>query len=166
MNIRPALKTDLPNIIALHIESWKDAYSNILPEEYLNSKLTSDLKQHWAGVKFTPEDVILVAEDHELTGFIAVRCRPDPFIENLHVKLSHRSKKIGSTLMKSAARRLAQQGHQTAYLWVLESNTRAIQFYEKLGGILTSQSVKNFFGHELMTIKIEWADISVILDKQ
>jgi hypothetical protein len=72
MNIRPALEADLSNIIALQTESWKDAYSDILPEEYLNFQLTSDLKQHWAGLSFFPEDVILVAEDHDMLGFIAV----------------------------------------------------------------------------------------------
>jgi ribosomal protein S18 acetylase RimI-like enzyme len=163
MNIRPALEADIPNIIALQAESWKDAYSNIFPVEYLNFQLTSDLKQRWAGLSFYPEDVILITEDLEMIGFIAVWCRPDPFIENLHVKPTQRSKRVGATLMKSAAERLTQQGHRTAYLWVLESNKRAIQFYERLGGIKTIQVVKNLFGYDVLAVKIEWMDISVIL---
>ncbi len=166
MKIRPAHEVDLPNIIALQAESWKDAYSDIFPDEYLSFQLASDIKQHWAELGFCPEDVILIAEDHEMIGFIAVRCRPDPLIENLHVKPSRRSKKVGSTLMKAAAKQLTQLGHRKAYLWVLESNKRAIQFYEKLGGIKTCQVVKNFIGHDVLAIKIEWLDISEIYENK
>jgi len=47
--------------------------------------------------------------------FIAVCCQDELFIDNLHVKSSERSKKLGSVLMKSAAGRLIQQGQTTVY---------------------------------------------------
>jgi ribosomal protein S18 acetylase RimI-like enzyme len=104
----------------------------------------------------------LVAEDNGIIGFIAVWCRPNPFIDNLHVKPSRRSNKVGSTLLKSAARRLMQLGHRTAYLWVVASNERALRFYTRLGGVCSDRAMKNLFGHEVPNIKVEWSDISVI----
>jgi ribosomal protein S18 acetylase RimI-like enzyme len=154
MNIRRAQRSDVPAIAAVQAESWRDTYSGVLPEEYLASQITGDLERHWSEMEIQPVDVVLVAEDNTIIGFIAVWCRPDPFIDNLHVKPSKRSNRVGSALMKWAAQQLIQQGHKTAYLWLLESNERAIRFYERLGGIRTDQALKNLFGHEVPSVKV------------
>ncbi len=162
MKIRSATPSDLQGIAALHAESWKDAYSGVLPAEFLAARIDRDLAKHWSEVEIQNEDIVLVAEENELVGFIAVWCRPTPFIDNLHVKPSHRSKKIGSALMKEAARELIHKGHKTCYLWVFESNTKAIRFYERLGGAQKEQAMKTVFGYEVLNRKIEWRDLSLI----
>ena len=162
MNIRRAQSSDLTLIAAVQAESWRDTYSGVLPEEYLADQITEDLKRHWTDVEIQPDDVVLVAEDDGVIGFIAVWCRPDPFIDNLHVKPSKRSKRVGSTLMKSAAQQLIQQGHKTAYLWVVASNERAIRFYERLGGVRTDRALKNLLKHEVLNVKVVWSDTSVL----
>lgn len=162
MNIRRAQDSDLPFIAAVQADSWRETYSDVLPEAYLADKLAEDLDRHWREVEIQPEDVVLVAEEDGIIGFIAVWCRPDSFIDNLHVKQSQRSKRIGSTLMTSAARQLVQQGHKTAYLWVVESNKRAIRLYERLGGVRTDRALKNLFGHKVPNVKIMWSNLSVL----
>jgi ribosomal protein S18 acetylase RimI-like enzyme len=162
MNIRRAQRSDLPLIADLQTESWRDAYSGVLPEAYLFDQIFEDLRHHWSQVKIRPEDVVLVAENGGIIGFIAVWCRPDPFIDNLHVKPANRSQGAGTTLMRSAVRQLIQQGYKTAYLWVVASNERAIRLYERLGGVRTDLALKNLFGHEVPNVKIVWSDISVI----
>lgn len=162
MKIRRARRSDLPLIAAVQAESWKDAYAGVLPAKYLTDQITADLERHWLGVEIQPDDVVLVAEQGGIIGFIAVWCRPDPFIDNLHVKPSHRSKKVGSTLLREAARQLIQQGHKSAHLWVVAGNHRAIRLYERLGGVRTDLALKNLFGHEVPNIKVVWPDISVL----
>jgi len=108
------------------------------------------------------EDIVLVAEEDFLVGFVAVWCRPVPFLDNLHVRPSHRSNKIGSALMKAAAKELIKKGHQTAYLWVFESNEKAIRFYERLGGSQTDQATQNIFGYDVPSRKIEWDNLARI----
>lgn len=124
--------------------------------------INRELTQHWSEVKIQNEDIVLVAEEDFLVGFVAVWCRPVPFIDNLHVRPSHRSNKIGSTLMKAAAQELIQKGHQTAYLWVFESNEKAIRFYERLGGSRKEQAAKNIFGYKVLSRKIEWDNLARI----
>ena len=162
MVIRPARQADLRDIAALHTESWRDAYGDVLPKRYLHDQLATDLQRHWSSVEIRPNDVVLVAEDRGMIGFIAVWCRLDPFIDNLHVKPSKRSNRIGSNLIRLAARQLLLLGHQTAYLWVVSSNQRAIRFYESLGGVCTERVLKNLFGFEVPNTKVEWSDIAVI----
>ena len=166
MNIRRAQRSDLTRIAAVQVESWQDTYSDVLPEDYLADKIAVDLERHWNEVTIKPSDVVLVAEDDGIIGFIAVWCRPDPFIDNLHVKPSKRSKGVGSTLMMAAAQQLIQQGYKTAYLWVVERNERAIRLYERLGGVRTDRALKNLFGHEIPNVKVVWSDISVLCKKR
>jgi ribosomal protein S18 acetylase RimI-like enzyme len=164
MKVRHATQSDFQNIAAIHVESWKDSYSDVLPAEFLTAQIDRDLAQHWSEIEIQNEDIVLVAEENSLVGFVAVWCRPIPFIDNLHVKPSHRSKKVGSALMKEAAKELINKGHKTAYLWVFESNEKAIRFYMRLGGVQKEQARKTVFGYEILSRKIEWDDLSVICE--
>lgn len=163
MIIRKAINSDFDSIANLHIESWKNSYSDVLPSEFLESKIIPSLKDHWRNIKISDNDVVLIAEQREIIGFIAVWCRPTPFIDNLHVKPSLRSHNVGTTLMKVAAEELIKKGNTIGYLWVFNNNETAIKFYEKLGGIQKELEIKDIFGHKVLNRKIEWADLSVIL---
>ena len=162
MKIRHAKKSDFQAIAAVHIKSWKDTYSDVLPAEFLNRQIFREFITRWNEVEIQSDDIILVAEEDSMIGFIAVWCRPIPFIDNLHVCPLMRSKKVGSALMRTVAKELINQGQKTAYLWVFESNQKAIRFYERLGGIQREQSIKNVFGYDVLTCKIEWDDLSLI----
>ncbi|MGD9090432.1 MAG: GNAT family N-acetyltransferase, partial [Desulfobacterales bacterium] len=104
MLIRRIQPSDRPHLAAVQIESWKDTYADVLPAAYLAEQVTEDLQRHWRTVIIQPEDIVRVAEDDAIIGFISVWCRPDPFIDNLHVKPAQRSKGVGSKLLVSAAR--------------------------------------------------------------
>ena len=162
MKIRRAKQSDFSEIAAIQAESWKDVYSDVLPAWFLAGQIDRDLARHWREVEIQKEDIVLVAEQGSLVGFAAVWCRPTPFIDNLHVRPSHRSKKIGSALIKTLARELIDKGHKTGYLWVFESNKKAIRFYERLGGIQKEQVKKSVFGFEILSRKIQWDDLAVI----
>ena len=163
MKIRRATRSDLEAIAALHIESCRDSYSRIFPVEFLEEQLAEKLEMHWSAIEIKSEDIVLIAEEGTPIGFIAVWCRPHPFIDNLHVSPSHRSKKVGTALMAAAAERLIGQGHKTAHLWVFDSNSRAIRFYERLGGVQKERAERTVFGYTVSSRKIEWYDLASIL---
>lgn len=116
MIIRKAINSDFDSIANLHIESWQNSYSDVLPSEFLESKIIPSLKEHWRNIKISDDDVVLIAEKREIIGFIAVWCRPTPFIDNLHVKPSHRSHNVGTTLMKAAAEELIKKGNTRGFI--------------------------------------------------
>ncbi len=163
MRIRPATPNELSAIAAVHAASWRDAYRDMLPDDYLDHQVSDDLARQWRDLEIGPRDVVLVAEQETVVGFIAVWCRPDPYIDNLHVLPQGRSGGIGKKLMQAAAERLVRQGQSTAYLWVLADNHHAIRFYERLGGERAERTDKAIFGHELPNFKIVWSDISTML---
>ena len=92
MKIRPATKSDLQDIATINIESWKDVYMDAMPAKFMTQQIDHTLAQHWSDIEIRNEDIVLVAEEDSLVGFVAVWCRPIPFIDNLHVRPSHRSK--------------------------------------------------------------------------
>ena len=162
MRIKAATAADLSSIAALHIRSWQNAYAGILPDAFLDGPLERELTRYWRHVDMRTEDVVLVAEKDGLCGFIAVWCRPTPYIDNLHVKPSLRSKKIGTALFKSAAEKLLAQGRTTAHLWVFESNESAVRFYGHMGGVVVEKAPQDIFGYNIPSLKIEWKDLTVI----
>jgi len=166
MKIRRSTPSDLQDIAVIQIESWKDSYADALPVEFLAGQINLDFERHWNEIEIQNKDIVLVAEEDLLVGFVAVWCRPIPFIDNLHVRPPQRSKKVGSALMKAVAKELINEGHKTAYLWVFESNEKAIRFYERLGGIKKEQSMKTVFGYDVLSRKIEWDNLPVIFEKQ
>ena len=68
--------------------------------------------------------------------------------------------------MKAVAEELIKKEHRTAYLWVFESNKKAMRFYERLGGTQKEQAMKNIFGYEVLSRKIEWDDLTIIYGNQ
>jgi ribosomal protein S18 acetylase RimI-like enzyme len=162
VKIRPATRADLPDIAALHIQSWRDVYVGILPAAFLNAPLERELTSYWSDIAIQRGDLVLVAESDNLCGFIAVWCRPTPYIDNLHVNPSRRSKTIGTTLLASAAQELMAQGHTTAYLWVFERNQKAVRFYMRMGGVITAKKTQDIFGYSIPSLKVEWSDLAII----
>lgn len=53
---------------------------------------------------------------------------------------------VGSKLMAVATERLADRGHTRAVLWVVEGNSRARRFYERLGWAADGASKVEWFG--------------------
>jgi len=164
MHIRRATQSDFKSITAIHIENWKDTYSDIFPSVYLSEKLDKDLTQHWNNIKLQAEDILLVAEEKTLIGFIAVWCRPDPLIDNLHISPSFRSREAGTRLLKKAAINLIDKGYKRAHLWVFESNDKAIRFYKKMGGVQTDREIKDIFGYQVPCLKFKWDNLTLICE--
>ena len=163
MLIRTATPQDLDKIADIHIESWRNSYTDIFPPDFFADKLDSELRNHWHRIDICAEDVVLVAEEANIVGFIAVWCRPSPFIDNLHVTPACRSKKTGTALLKAAAEQLMKNYHREAYLWVFSGNDRAISFYQRLGGVMKEPVIKNIFGHNVKNWRIVWNDLSAIV---
>ena len=166
IRIRPAEDGDRVAIARIHALSWQDTYKGVLPGSFLEFRVHEDRLEKWNAQKILPQDLVLVAEDErngELLGFIAVWCRPEPFIDNLHVRPGFRSGGTGTALMRAAARDLCRMGHNTAWLWAVCANAGAIRFYERLGGICSDRGEHEIAGISVATVKIHWPNLRCLL---
>ena len=159
--IRPATLADADAIAALHAASWRSAYRGILGDSTLGPALDGERRAHWRSelAAMAPGDTVLIAGD---VGFIAVWAEGDPgfgaYIDNLHIRPERRSAGLGRRLLGDAMRRVAGRGQTGAYLWVFDGNTRAIDFYRRLGGEVVEHGVEEIDGLQIPQSRIIWRE--------
>ncbi|CTQ49546.1 GNAT family N-acetyltransferase [Jannaschia donghaensis] len=134
--IRQATPGDREAISALHLASWQDSYGAELTAAYMTDELPAAMRKKWAARTFRAPELIIVAEtDGVLQGFVcAIAHEPMPLIDNLHIRPDLRGQGLGTKLLRVVRDALWVEGHDRAYLTVLESNPDALAFYLANGG--------------------------------
>ncbi|MGI9493761.1 MAG: GNAT family N-acetyltransferase [Geminicoccaceae bacterium] len=163
MNIRDAVSSEFQELAWLQIRSWRDVYRGVMADWYLDDEIEKDLLTRWADLQPEGDDLILVADDGDIKGFVTIWCQPDPFIDNLHVEPGLRSKGIGSMLMQKTAARLIETGYDAVYLYVAAENQRAMAFYRKLGGRFGEvERYEHRHGEHVNAIKVTFDDLRAL----
>src|ERR1700675_938979 len=173
MVIRDAVKSDVTAIAHLHAESWRSAYRGILADDFLENHAHRDRLAAWQA-RFSAKDqkpmfVILAIEGKQLAGFACVVPDEDAvfgsFLDNLHVAPQLTGQGIGRRLLSESAARLQKNGSRAGlYLWVLEQNHRAREFYERAGGLFAGSVVKSMpDGQRVVALRCHWPDPSTLL---
>lgn len=161
MIIRDAERAEFPALAALQIRSWRDVYRGIMPDAYLDDEIEGDQHARWKALRPNDDDLVLVADQGGIRGFITVWCQPDPYIDNLHVEPGERSNGTGRRLMLATARRLMENGYDRMSLYVAAENHRAAAFYRKLGGRFGEvEQVHQQFGGAVDAIEVVWDDLA------
>jgi ribosomal protein S18 acetylase RimI-like enzyme len=159
--IRDAKKSEFPALAALQTRSWRDVYRGVLPDRYLDQEIEDDLSRRWEVLQPSGDDLVLVADRAGLLGFVTVWCKPDPYIDNLHVEPGRRSGGVGELLMRTAARRLLQCGYDRVSLYVAAKNERAANFYRRLGGRFGEiERLHQENGGDVDAISVLWTDLT------
>ncbi|HEP1818390.1 TPA: GNAT family N-acetyltransferase [Streptococcus suis] len=119
----------------VHWKSWQEAYADLLPQEFLKNTYTLERCQDWA-VRY-PQNILVALVDEQVVGFACYGASSQEDLQEagelyaLYVLADYYDQGIGYQLMQAALEKL--QSYETVSLWVLEGNTRAIAFYEKIG---------------------------------
>ncbi len=149
LQIREASNSDAPGIARLHAESWRIAYRGVLSDAYLDGEAVADRSSVWQARFRQPaanQYVALAENDGVMVGFVCVYGADDAewgsLLENIHVSHEHQRTGIGAQLLAHVASWCAH-GHPDSgmYLWVLEPNLPAQQFYQRLGAAKVGQAV-------------------------
>lgn len=145
MRIRRAVIADAPRIADVHVRGWQIGYRGLLPQSLLDALDAAQRVPRWTATvqqAAWPASGTLVAEDAgELLGFADLRPTPDPDqdpsavgeITSFYVAPDAWGQGIGRSLMAASVRTMSDAGFSAATLWVLDTNVRAIAFYEAAG---------------------------------
>jgi RimJ/RimL family protein N-acetyltransferase len=151
--LRPLTEADLDQLIALQEAGGVTALGHIFPQD-TNPFPREQVAARWRAEIADPHtDALAVDVRGRLQGFVALRGD-----ELLHFGTAVES--WGSGLADDAhdlaLDRLARRGVETARLWVLAENARAVRLYERLGwrptgavGRSTSPPYPTLLGYEL-----------------
>jgi L-amino acid N-acyltransferase YncA len=140
-HIEPATTDDCHAIAEVHVLSWRHAYQNLLPAEFLASLSVEQRAAMWRESLATGTLQLLVARDHKgIAGFIAFGPSRDEEaaphsaeVWAIYLVPSSWSQGTGRMLWLAALERMLGQGYKTVSLWVIAGNERAIQFYSTAG---------------------------------
>lgn len=130
---------DAAEIADLHVQTWREAYADLLPEDFFDEAHIEGRHTFWSRVLSDPKDewTIRIAESGgSIVGFgfsgpsIAADGQDLPRDRQLYaiyVASAHYGRGIGQALLD------ASLGEGAAMLWVAKDNPRAIAFYRRNG---------------------------------
>lgn len=138
---RPASPPDAEAVALLHARSWRRNYRGAFTDAFLDGDLDEERLRVWRKRLDHPSAdqlVRLAVDGPDLVGFVCAYGAHDPqwgsFVDNLHVADGSRHNGVGSSLMQQTGTWLIPRYSGLGiYLWVLEANSGARRFYERLG---------------------------------
>jgi ribosomal protein S18 acetylase RimI-like enzyme len=168
VRVREATRADAAGIARLHLENWRVAYRDIVPDEVLDGITAVSRFLHWDGVLAEPgnPEFVCVAEDTagRLLGIASggPELGDDPDYRGelyvLHVRPGAQGRGVGRALMRAVAARLAADGMTSLLVWMLRENYPARRFYAALGGVFIREQPAMFEGVMLMDAGYGWLD--------
>jgi len=167
LTVRPAEIDDAPAIAKVHVETWRSAFTGIIPQAYLDSMTVQNRTFVWVRLLEGqgPAAITLVSEDHDrrVIGFVSggpLRHRDGRYqaeISSLYVLASHQRGNHGRRLFLAASDRLARSGLQGLFAWTLADGP-ALGFYKDLGGEVVAETVRDFAGTPLKELGFGWKE--------
>lgn len=138
--VRPATESDAEDIARVHVETWKVAYREQVPDEYLEGLAVDDRVGLWRTTLENGETVLVSELSQEVVGFCHIVPSRDRDAANetgeitsLYVHPDAWRNGVGWALAKRGMTEGIGRGYQDLTLWVLASNVGARAFYEALG---------------------------------
>lgn len=149
--VRRAMPCDADALGAIHVRSWQQGYSGVIPADHLAAMSVEQRQQRWQRILDSPAEFSerpdvapadnLVAETAGVVvGFTTVGASRDDGagagtgeVYSIYVDPAVWGAGAGRLLMAAGLQRLRERGCTEATLWVLEGNARARRFYERFG---------------------------------
>jgi GNAT superfamily N-acetyltransferase len=147
--LRPAGRDDARALAALHVESWRSAYRDLVPDTFLAEPVVADRLRLWES-RMAVEDaarLVLKAEQGgDMVGFTCVLRDAEPawgpLLDNLHVRPALKGLGIGRVLFRASRDwSSAAAPDRPMHLWVIEGNAEARRFYDRQGGEAVERQV-------------------------
>lgn len=153
---RPTLD-EAEAMAALHVQCWREAYSEILPAALINSFNDQTRLPMWQSVIPNADRFVLAAyADGKPVGFVISGSSDEKHIENqdghlwgLYIAADYGRRGIGRQLIARAAADWLSRGGNSMTIGVLAENIRARSFYEALGARLVKLGTYEWDGYPL-----------------
>lgn len=180
VTIRPVEPGDALGLARVQIDTWRDAYVGVLPDDTL-----LDLDEMRAAVRWTrivgtvraPETLAVAEIDRRVVGFchgglgrkpvaeLVDRDLPLAEIYALYVDPSFQGLGIGRALMADVARRLIAHGFESLALLTLAENRHGRRFYDRIGGAAGEPVASVVVGSPADQVPYFWPDIDRLVQR-
>ena len=145
VELRDATVADACAIATVLVQSWRAAYRGLLPDDVLADLSVSDRERFWSDTltaRPAHTRIVVAAIGDAIVGFAATGPplvpddRADPTLGDLYALYLDPDvwrRGIGTQLHAAALDRLRSCGFTHVGLWVLDTNERALRFYDRRG---------------------------------
>jgi len=142
IRVRPAELSDAHGIADVHIQSWRETYSGVIPDRFMSADALTARRRMWESILSRdplPGTIAVAERRGQVVGFAfaASSDHPDATkglaparelnLYSIYLLAHEHDTGIGSALLDAAL-----EDHP-AQLWVLNGNVRARAFYERHG---------------------------------
>jgi len=171
VEIRPPRVDDVGGLARVSIDSWRETYRGVLPDEKLDRLDYSERKRLWTGLIERPGSLFhFVAEDPKagIVGFISTGTTrshrlPYPWeIYSFYVLPGWLRRGIGRQLIVATFRDIVRRGDDGCCLWVLNDNLGARRFYKAMGGKVVAQGTGPLEGVMLSGEVFAWEELEAV----
>jgi len=174
--LRAAGPDDAERVALLHADSWRLHYRGAYSDLFLDGDVVADRRSVWSSRLSAPAHsmTVLAEDDAGPAGFVHVVFDDDDrwgsLVDNLHVAHDRQRTGIGAALLARTARAVAERAAApSVYLWVLEQNTGAQDFYRALGGACVEKTavpppggVRDRLNGSPLKLRFAWPDASAL----
>jgi ribosomal protein S18 acetylase RimI-like enzyme len=171
--IRLATPDDAPALGQMHVASWRETYTGLLPDKMLSSLSVESRAAAWSKILLEPataNSTVVYLGEHQGTiiGFGSCGAQRtetlkaqgyDGEVSAIYLLREFQKRKIGTQLFRSMSSDLIRRGFKAAALWVLRENLRARRFYEHYGGNVISERDDVRDGVVLVELSYGWRDL-------
>ena len=158
--LRLARLEDAPALAVVAVETWRAAYTGLMPDELIAKMNLERRERRFTEVLEAADPVkrMWVAErDGAVVGWASSGpCRDEDAADTtgelygLYVLQDHWGSGAGRRLMQRVIDDFAQREMAPVLLWVLTANKRARHFYERAGFVVDVEELdKDFLGFDL-----------------
>ena len=142
MIIREPSKNDARDLAEVHVRSWRAAYKGQLPDDILDNLSVDQREKQWHLTLNSPSNKVLVAEaEQRIVAFISFGPVRDEGLDKnsvgevyaIYALEEFWDRGIGRKLMEASLTALRDMNCSMVKIWLLETNQRAISFYQKFG---------------------------------
>ena len=166
--IRTATAADAAGIARVHVETWRDAYAGLIPNDVLLKMSQRDHVAMWSAelARGRETNMVVVADDagDGVVGFGScgrARGVDLPYageVYTLYVHPDFQSMGVGRRLLGALFHGLLENGSGSALVWVLSGNPARF-FYAAMGGRQIAVRTERLWGTALDEMAYGWADL-------
>jgi ribosomal protein S18 acetylase RimI-like enzyme len=148
VTVRTARARDAAEIANVHDLSWREAYRGIIPGSELEKMISRRGQRWWESAIKRGSNILVLDFDESVVGYTTYgrnRAKSIPYkgeIYELYLIPEFQGLGFGRRLFKGARADLARHNCDTAVVWSLEENDRAVAFY--LGGTSVKRAPEKF----------------------
>lgn len=162
IKIRRAVAGDIEALDAIYRESWRHAYTGIIPALHLDRMIRGRGAAWWRKAIIRNEDILVV----EAAGIVAGYATFGPAraggaqrrgeIYEIYLKPVYQGIGLGERLFEACRTALDNRSYSGLIVWALGDNTSAADFYWRRGGRPAGTSKEPFGRTKLSKIAYSW----------